>query len=177
MNGHDKLIERIERDEAWLAECVTPQPDSLAIERVKYVVRAACGECHDEALEARSAISAAKAAVRRELLPQRVGRRSPWRLAGPMLAVAAAVAFGAFRLAMDTQQVSAVDPTFAAFVQTMTRATSDFDLSLSALDRDVDDLGDDGLAMSHAEWTTDWIDGVGENLDSLSDELGSQEQM
>ena len=171
MNDHDKLIEEIQGDETWLTHCATPAPDKQVIERIKFVVRAACGECHGEAPEARSAMAKAKTAVRRELLTNRPARRTAWRLVAPTLAAAAAVAFGVFRLAVDTQPASAMDPTFAVFVETMGRSQSALDLSLSELDQDVAAWGDDGFAMSHTDWSTDWIDGVGENLDTLSDEL------
>jgi hypothetical protein len=139
MNEQDRQLAEIRRDEAWLAEFAAPEPDPIAMERIKYVVRHACGEGTPlSAGETAKALAQAKAAVRRELDVSAARERAvvfrPW---APVLVAAASIAF-AFVTFWTGRATDAIeDPDLAVFVTVMARPEDRMSATLWELEDDI----------------------------------------
>ena len=67
MTESEQQVGEIERDERWLKQFSSPAPDAVTLERVKYLVRQACGGESAGPAEVAKSLAATKAMVRREL--------------------------------------------------------------------------------------------------------------
>ncbi len=139
MNEQERQLADIRRDEAWLAEFTTPDPDPIAMERIKYMVRQACGEgVPVSAEETARALAQAKAAVRGELgvsaakEPPVVFR--PW---APVLVAAASVAFAFVTFWTGRAPDAIEDPELAVFVTVMARPEDRMSATLWELEDDI----------------------------------------
>jgi hypothetical protein len=151
MNEQERQLADIQRDEAWLAGFSTPQPEPIVMERIKYLVRQACGEeLAWPGGETAKALANTKAAVRRELTASAAAPAPmvfrPW---APVLVAAASVAFAFVTLWSGGGSDTIGDPDLAAFVAVMARPDDEIALTLLKLEDDITLLAS---GSDSAEW-------------------------
>lgn len=163
MNDRRRQQDEIQHHEQWLDQFATPGPDTLTLERIKFMVRRECRDTDAPSPgDTQAALSAAKVAVRRELAKTASCPRTvifhPWP---PLMVAAASLAMAFVTLWSDAGADRIADPELAAFVNVMSRPTDDTITALWELE--------DGIAALAA---VDSYQRTGQGADPLLFEVG-----